>query len=75
MDANNAAFEMMQDARLSTVQLSHLMGRDRSYISTTIGRGHIPRSDILAEIAYYCGYDLLAKRRADGHEIHITFDE
>lgn len=71
MNAHDAAVEMMEDAGLSTVQLSRIMSRGRSYISSTIGRGHTPRSDILAEIANACEYDLIAKRRCDGYEIII----
>ena len=71
MNANDAALEMISDSGIPMPTLSRTMGRDRTFLITTVGRGNIPRADTLSKIADACGYDLVLRRRIDEYEITI----
>ena len=55
--------------KLSTVDVSLKMGRNRSFLSAYLTRGNEPKVGLFAEILDVIGYDLLMRKRDDGTEI------
>lgn len=70
MQALNALNTVIAHSKLSKAEVARLMGRDVNYISSTVSRRSIPRTDIMSEIADVCGYDLALIKR-DGTETII----
>lgn len=70
MHALKAFNTMVAHSGRSKVEVSVLMGRNENYISHVTNRGGIPRTDIMAEVADVCGYDLALIKR-DGTETII----
>ena len=67
MQARNALNTIVAHSGYSKTDVARLMGRNDNYIRRFISGGNTPRTDILAEVADVCGYDLALIRR-DGSE-------
>jgi len=74
VNARDVTLEMIADSGLSVSALSKSMGKERSYIHTTVLRGKTFYCTTLAKVADICGYDLLVRRRTDGYEMPIDPD-
>lgn len=70
MNALKAFNTMVAHSGHPKAEVSVLMGRNENYVSHMTNRGSIPRTDIMAEIADVCGYDLTLIKR-DGTETII----
>lgn len=53
---------------VSSTEISRRMGKGRTYLSAVISSGRTPQMDTLVTILDACGYDLIARNRADGTE-------
>ena len=63
--------EILEREGISTVQASRMYGKHKSYITSLLSRGTVPKADTLAGILDAIGYDLIARSRADGYEFTI----
>ena len=75
MDSRDVLAEMVANSGLSYRQVSLEMDREATYLKTIIYRGRRPRIDTFAKVADVCGYDLLVRRRSDGHEMSIDAND
>lgn len=76
MNPIEALRTMMDSEGISVRKLGELIGKAPSYATTILyGRKSMPNVSIFAEMADACGYDLLVRRRSDGDEIPIDYDE
>lgn len=52
----------------SAPTISKRIGRNRAYVNTIFASESMPQIDTLVTILNACGYDLVARNRADGTE-------
>ena len=53
---------------VSAPTISKRIGRNRAYVNTIFASESMPQTDTLVTILDACGYDLIARNRADGTE-------
>lgn len=53
---------------VSAPTVSKRIGRNRAYVNTIFASESVPQMDTLVTILDACGYDLIARNRADGTE-------
>lgn len=53
---------------VSAPTISKRIGRNRAYVNTIFSSESVPQMDTLVTILDACGYDLIARNRADGTE-------
>ncbi len=53
---------------VSAPTISKRIGRNRAYVNTIFASESMPQMDTLVTILDACGYDLIARNRADGTE-------
>lgn len=53
---------------VSAPTISKRIGRNRAYVNTIFASESVPQMDTLVTILDACGYDLIARNRADGTE-------
>lgn len=58
MSPIDAIKRMMETSGVGPSDLSRRIGKARTYISSTIAHGSVPRVDTMARIAHECGYRL-----------------
>ncbi|MBQ6452735.1 MAG: hypothetical protein IJJ14_00080, partial [Coriobacteriales bacterium] len=58
-----------QASGIGITKVSEAMGRQRTFISSTLSKGVTPKADTLAQIAAACGYRLVLV--GNGEEIEI----
>ena len=76
MNPIEALRTMMDSEGISVRKLGTLMGKSPLYAKNVLyGRKSMPNVSIFAEMADACGYDLLVRRRSNGDEIPIDYDE
>ena len=71
MQADKTIKALLDEEGISASKASILIGRSRTYIPTYVGKGMVPSIGLMAELGDSVGYDLLLRRRTDGHEIVI----
>lgn len=71
MQAVDALSAIIDNSGMTKSAIAASMGRNGSYIRITVNRGYTPRTDIMAEIADACGYDLKLLKRDGTDEITI----
>lgn len=60
---------MMAQSGMTNRRLSTTLGREESFIGTTLYKKQKPSVLLFARIADACGYDTLVRRRDDGTEL------
>lgn len=63
--------DMLAREGVTARDVSRRMGRHDAYLSVTLNRGSVPRTDTFAKMADALGYDLVVVNRDDGHEMRI----
>lgn len=71
--AKEVLAEVVKRSGKSPVAVSREMGRADSYLSTTMGRGSVPRLDIFVEVCRACGYEVIVRNR-EGKEILVEIE-
>lgn len=70
MKAENALHTMIEKTGTNKAELSRAIGRSDRFVSTTLGKGSIPRLDTMAALADVMGYELVLR----GHGDEIVID-
>ena len=71
MDARKVIADVVADSGMSKYRVSLNLGRDRSFISSTVAQGKIPTIETMAEIGDVTGHDVIVRNRKTGREITI----
>ena len=58
--AMDAVLTAARRAGVGVTEIGELMGKSKTYVSATAGRGSTPRADTLAKMLSVCGYALYA---------------
>jgi DNA-binding phage protein len=71
MDSRQAIEAMCEMAGKSQRTVSTEIGRNPTFIGTTISKGSIPRVDTMAKIAEACGFELVLR----GHGVTMELGD
>ena len=69
MRTTEAMRRMLEQSGKGAVTVSKEIGRDRSYLTSTLNRGNIPSASALAQVARACGYKLVLESDTDRIDI------
>lgn len=67
MNVKQAIDKMCEEAGKSQRTVSKEIGRNPSFLSTSMSKGSVPRVDTMAAIARACGFELVLR----GHGVEI----
>lgn len=71
MNVKQAIDKMCEEAGKSQRTVSKEIGRNPSFLSTSMSKGSVPRVDTMAAIARACGFELVLR----GHGVEIPLGD
>ena len=71
MNVKQAIDKMCEEAGKSQRTVSKEIGRNPSFLSTSMSKGSVPRVDTMAAIARACGFELVLR----GHGVEIALGD
>lgn len=71
MNVKQAIDKMCEEAGKSQRTVSKEIGRNPSFLSTSMSKGSVPRVDTMAAIARACGFELVLR----GHGVEISLGD